>query len=161
MALLDETDRRILQALQANARISNAELSRQVGLAASAVFERVKKLERAGVIQGYETRVNPKALGHGLLAFVAVRLRTGVNREGAGRALMRIEGVQEVHHIAGDDCMLVKVRARDTDHLGDLLEDHFHRTQGVEQTRSTIVLGTVSEHARVATEHRENGAVHV
>lgn len=151
MHRLDETDRRILALLQDNARISNAELSRQVGLAASAVFERVRKLEQRGVLQAYAARVDPKALDHGLLAFVFVRLETGVNRRTAGEELARIEGVQEVHHIAGEDCFVVKVRARDTDTLGALLEDSFHATPGVEATRTTIVLGTVAEHTRVPT----------
>ncbi|HSF41563.1 MAG TPA: Lrp/AsnC family transcriptional regulator, partial [Thermoanaerobaculia bacterium] len=71
--MIDDTDRQILTILQSNARISNAEIARQVGMAPSAILERIRRLEAKGVIQGYETRINPEALGLGLLAFVYVR----------------------------------------------------------------------------------------
>ena len=73
--MIDETDRQILNILQENARTPNAEIARQVGMAPSAVLERVRRLETKGVIEGYETRLNPEALGLGLLAFVFVRTR--------------------------------------------------------------------------------------
>ena len=71
--MIDEIDRQILTILQQNARTSNAEIARQVDMAPSAVLERIRRLEARGVIQGYEARINPEALGLGLLAFVFVR----------------------------------------------------------------------------------------
>src|SRR5262245_64381253 len=71
--MIDAIDARILTILQENARTSNAEIARQVDLAPSAVFERIRKLEERGVIEGYGARVNPKAMGLPLLAFVFVR----------------------------------------------------------------------------------------
>jgi len=71
--MIDETDRQILSILQQNARTSNAEIARQVDMAPSAVLERIRRLETRGVIQGYEARINPEALGLGVLAFVFVR----------------------------------------------------------------------------------------
>ncbi|MEP7013034.1 MAG: Lrp/AsnC family transcriptional regulator [Acidobacteriota bacterium] len=142
---LDDVDRGILRALQADARISNADIAREVGLAPSAVFERIKKLESRGVIQGYETRVDPEALDLGLLAFIFVRADERPGEARAGELLADIPGVLEVHHIAGEDCYLVKVRAKDTRALGRLLNDGFGAMPSVTTTRTTIVLHTLSE----------------
>jgi Lrp/AsnC family leucine-responsive transcriptional regulator len=71
--MIDEIDRQILSILQQNARTSNAEIARQVEMAPSAVLERIRRLEARGVIQGYEVRINPEALGLDILAFVFVR----------------------------------------------------------------------------------------
>ena len=84
--MIDEIDRQILNILQQNARTSNAEIARQIDMAPSAVLERIRRLEAKGVIQGYEARINPEALGLGVLAFVFVR-STGLRRRGEdGRA---------------------------------------------------------------------------
>ncbi len=142
---LDDIDRAILRALQANARVPNAEIAREVGLAPSAVFERIKKMETRGVIRGYETRIDPEAVDLGLLAFIFVRVEERPGVEHAGRVLAHIPGVQEVHHIAGEDCYLVKVRAKDTRSLGRLLHEGFSSVPNVISTRTTIVLHTLYE----------------
>ncbi len=142
---LDELDRAILRALQANARVPNAEIAREVGLAPSAVFERIKKMESRGVIRGYETRLDPEAIDLGLLAFIFVRVEERPGEARAGEVLAHIPGVQEVHHIAGEDCYLVKVRAKDTRALGRLLNEGFSAVPSVTSTRTTIVLHTLFE----------------
>lgn len=142
---LDDVDRGILRALQANARVSNAEIAREVGLAPSAVFERIKKMETRGVIRGYETRVDPEAIDLGLLAFIFVRVEERPGVAHAGEVLAHIPGVQEVHHIAGEDCYLVKVRAKDTRSLGRLLNEGFSAVPNVTSTRTTVVLHTLFE----------------
>src|SRR5579864_6832906 len=118
---MDSTDRKILNILQSDARTPNAELARQVGMAPSAVLERVRKLEERGVIKGYEARLDPKALEMGLLAFVLVRTDERVGHMQSEAALLEIPEVQEVHHVAGEDCYLLKVRAANTDALSALL----------------------------------------
>jgi Lrp/AsnC family leucine-responsive transcriptional regulator len=140
--MIDEIDRQILNILQTNARTSNAEISRQVGMAPSAILERIRKLEKRGVILGYETRLNPKALDLGLTAFTFIQTAETVGATDAGELLARLPEVQEVHHIAGQDCYLVKVRARDTGALGVLLKK-FGSIKAVRDTRTTIVLTTV------------------
>ena len=146
---LDPIDLQILDQLQANARETQADIARAVGLAPSAVLERVRKLESRGVIRGYGAHVNPKSLGLGLLAFVAVRSdELGVDQNIA-RTLADCAEVLEVHHVAGDDCYLIKVRARDAEHLGQLLRTRFGRIAGVRSTRTTIVLETVKETCRL------------
>jgi Lrp/AsnC family leucine-responsive transcriptional regulator len=145
--MIDETDRQILNILQQNARTSNAEIARQVEMAPSAVLERIRRLESRGVIQGYEARIDPEALGLGLLAFVFVRTTDFVGEERAAEALADIPEVLEVHDIAGEDCFLLKVRARDAKTLGRLLRERISSAGSVQSTRTTIVLETIRESA--------------
>jgi Lrp/AsnC family leucine-responsive transcriptional regulator len=147
--MIDETDRQILSILQQNARTSNAEIARQVDMAPSAVLERIRRLESRGVIQGYEARINPEALGLGLLAFVFVRTTDFHGEERAAEVLADIPEVLEVHDIAGEDCFLLKVRARDAKTLGRLLRERINGADSVHSTRTTIVLETIRESARL------------
>ena len=146
---LDPIDLQILDQLQANAREAQVDIARAVGLAPSAVLERIRKLEARGVVKGYGAQVNPKALGLGLLAFVAVRSDEVTSDQGIAKALAECAEVLEVHHVAGDDCYLIKVRARDAEHLGQLLRTRFGGIPGVRSTRTTIVLETVKETSRL------------
>lgn len=143
--MIDPTDLQILKLLQENARLSNAEIARRIGMAPSGTFERLRRLEERGVIQGYAPRLDAKAVGLGLLAFVFVRAEELPGQTVTGDALARIPQVLEVHHIAGEDCYLVKARVADTDALGRLLRDRFGAIPSVRSTRTTIVLDTVKE----------------
>lgn len=149
MAQLDAVDFRILGMLQDNARETQADIARAVGLAPSAVLERIRKLEARGVIRGYVAELQPRALGAGMLAFVAVRTEDSGSEQQIANALAAHPEVLEVHHVAGDDCYLIKVRARDAEHLGQLLRTRFAVIPGVRSTRTTIVLETVKETARL------------
>jgi len=143
--MIDQTSLVILETLQSDARISNAEIGRRVGLAPSAVFERIKKLEERGAVRGYNANIAPAAVDLGLLAFVLVRAE---ERGGAPRteaALVAIPEVQEVHHVAGEDCFMLKVRARDTSALNDLLANQIGALESVRSTKTTIVLRTAKE----------------
>jgi Lrp/AsnC family leucine-responsive transcriptional regulator len=143
--MIDDIDRKILTIIQENARTPNAEIARQVGMAPSAILERMRKLEERGLIQGYVARLNPKALGFGLLAFVFVRTDDRVSQVCTAEKLAEIPEVQEVYHIAGEDCYLLKVRAADTEALGRLLRERFGDFQSVVSTRTTIVLETIKD----------------
>ena len=134
---INETDLRILALLQDNARISNVDIARQVGLAPSATLERLRKLESRGLILGYTARLAPRPLGYGLLAFVFVRSDERVGDGTTGAQLAAIPEVQEVHHVAGEDCYLVKVRAADPEDLGRLLRESFGSVSTVRSTRTT------------------------
>jgi Lrp/AsnC family leucine-responsive transcriptional regulator len=146
--MIDEIDRQILNILQQNARTSNAEIARQVDMAPSAVLERIRKLETRGVIRGYEARIDPEALGLNLLAFVFVRA-DDIGSAGTGEALAQIPEVQEVHHIAGEDCYLAKVRVRDAKTLARLLRERFAGSGTARSTRTTVVLETLRESAQL------------
>ncbi|MFO7262037.1 MAG: Lrp/AsnC family transcriptional regulator [bacterium] len=162
---MDNTDRQILAILQQNARTPNAEIARRVGMAPSAVFERIRKLEERGVIARYQAVVNPRALGLPLVAFVFVRTAEPPGACDAAVRLAAIPGVQEVHHIAGEDCYLVKVRAADPEALGRILREEFGAIGTIRSTRTTIVLETIKETAELplqpaAAEEVESEAVH-
>ncbi|MDT8420309.1 MAG: Lrp/AsnC family transcriptional regulator [Desulfuromonadales bacterium] len=146
---IDEIDYKILEILQEKARIPNAEVARQVGMAPSAVLERIRKLESQGIIQGYEVRLNPEHFGQGLTAFVVVKAaRAGNGR--LGGELARLTGVQEVHQVAGDDGYLVKLRVADTAELGRILRDEIAAVEGVRDTHTSVVLKTVKETRKIS-----------
>ncbi len=150
---LDETDRQILALLQENARTSNAEIARQVGMAPSAVLERIRKLEDRGVIEGYTTRLSARTLGLGLTAFLFVRAEERIGAPETGELLAALPEVQEVHHVAGEDCYLVKEKVADTEALGRLLREAVGAMPTVRSTRTTIVLGTVKERTELPIGH--------
>ena len=155
--MIDDIDGKILDILQENARTSNAEIARQVGMAPSAVLERIRKLEERGVIEGYHARVNPGALGLHLTAYVFVRADERVGAPNSAHALASIPEVLEVHHVAGEDCFLAKVRVTGTKELGRLLQERLGAIDTIRSTRSTIVLDTVKESCVLARPHREDG----
>lgn len=142
--MIDKIDTTILSLLQDNGRITNAEIARQVNMAPSAVLERMRKLERKGIIKGFEAVLNPKDVGYTLTAFTFVRADEGVGSTDIGRGLSRVPGVLEVHYTAGQDSYLVKVRAKDTEHLQGILQQ-FGAIPGVRDTRTTVVLTTLKE----------------
>jgi Lrp/AsnC family leucine-responsive transcriptional regulator len=143
--MIDDVDRTILAALQQNARTSNAEMARTIGMAPSAIFQRVRKLEETGLIQGYTTRLNAKALGFGLVAFIMVQTRENVDSIDTAAILADFPEVLEVHRVVGEDCFIVKVRVRDTDHLAELLEHRIQPVRSIASTRTTIVVKTVKD----------------
>jgi Lrp/AsnC family transcriptional regulator, leucine-responsive regulatory protein len=143
--MIDDIDRRILQLLHEDARIANAAIARDVGLAPSAVFQRIRKLENEGVIRGYHACLDPDALDQGLLAFVSVQTGEGARAAETSEMLAAIPEVVEVHRVVGDDCFLLKVRVRDTTALGALLDEHIQRLPPVASTRTTIVLSTAKD----------------
>ena len=147
--MIDCIDLKILDALQQDARIANVELARLVKMAPSAVLERVRKLEERGLIQGYEARLNAKALGLGLAAFVFVRTDERAGSDATSKALAAIPEIQEIHDVAGEDCFLVKVRALDTEALGRVLRDRIGAIPTIRSTRTTIVLQTLKETATI------------
>lgn len=147
---LDAVDKKILVILQRNARMPNTEIARRIGMVPSGVFERLRRLEESGVIRGYETRIDPAAVDLGLVAFVFVKADPRAGSVRTASRLATIPEVQEVHHVAGEDCYLLKVRTADTESLGELLRDRIGRIKSVRSTRTTIVLGTTKETGSLA-----------
>ena len=148
--IIDEIDGSILDILQYNARTTQSELAKAVGLAPSAVLERLRKLEAKGIIRDYVALIDPHVVGRGMLAFVAVRTSEHGPDMPSAIELSRIPEVLEVHHVAGDDCYLLKVRTRDAEHLGQILRQQIAAAPSVMSTRTTIVLETVKDDPRVA-----------
>lgn len=140
--MIDDTDRDILNIIQEDARISNAEIARQIGFAPSAILERIKKLEERGVIRGYSADIDPTEIGFGLTAFVFVKTSFCGS---IGNVLAEIPEVLEVHDIAGEDCYLLKVRAENTKKLGEFFREKLKPLPEIISTRTTIVLQTIKE----------------
>jgi Lrp/AsnC family leucine-responsive transcriptional regulator len=115
----DATDRRILQALQAQGRASFTELARAVSMSASAVTERVRRLEEAGIIKSYTAVVDHERLGLPILAFVRLRYPNG-NYKPFHDLVESTPEILEAHHVTGDDCFVIKVVARSMSHLEQL-----------------------------------------
>jgi Lrp/AsnC family leucine-responsive transcriptional regulator len=153
--MIDKIDAKLLDIIQRDAYISNAALAARVGLTKTAVFERIRKMEAAGIIQARETRLNPKRVGLGQVAFLYVRAdeRPGTTKTGA--LLAKIPQVLEVHHIAGEDCYLIKVRVRDTEALSKLLRDKIGSIKSVRSTRTTIVFDTLKESSHLLVHSEE------
>lgn len=142
---LDATDMKILRLLQANGRISNAEIARRVDMAPSAIYERIRKLEERGVIQRYTAVLRPQALGYGLVAFVRIQAAEGATPHDFVEPLLEIPEVQEMHRVVGEDCFFLKVRVQDTDALATLLDQKVTVLPAVASTRTTIALSTAKE----------------
>jgi DNA-binding Lrp family transcriptional regulator len=139
----DEPDLVLLRLLRRNARATIAELAVELGLAPSSVHERIRRLERRGVIRRWTVEIDPAAVGIPVTAFV------GVEADVAGAdlavALDRLEGIDECHSVAGGLSLLLKVRAADTEGLLRLVED-VRRLPGVRRIETSVVLRTQFEH---------------
>ena len=150
MTELDPISRRILQVLVDDGRASYQAIADEVGLSRPAVMERVKRLEEGGYILGYSARVNRARVGFPITAFVAVRY-PGNEVDGAATAVQSLErnpSVLECHHVAGEDCYILKVAAPSLEALERILRSL--RDPGLSaSTRTTIVLSSVFEKASV------------
>jgi Lrp/AsnC family leucine-responsive transcriptional regulator len=140
---LDATDRALLVELQGDARLSLAELGRRVGLSPPAVGERVRRLTDEGVIRGFRTDVDPRALGYALSAIVRVRPAPRQLQKVAELARATPE-VVECHRITGEDCFFLKAHVRDVEHLEEVIDRfafHGQTTTSVMQTSPVPVRG--------------------
>jgi len=142
---LDETDRLILSMLQEDARVSNADIARRAGMVPSGILARLQRLRKNKVIVSYETRLDSRAIGLGLTAFVFVRAKEVSGRPDTAKRLGGIPEVQEVHNITGEDCYLLKIRVRNTQELGRILRDDVGTIPSVISTKTTVVLDTFKE----------------
>jgi Lrp/AsnC family transcriptional regulator, leucine-responsive regulatory protein len=147
--MIDEIDFKILKILQEKARIPNVEVARQIGMAPSAVLERIRKLENNGFIDGYEVRLNPDRFGRSLVAFIQVHVVPHTPNESFGHRVAQLTEVQEVHYIAGEDAYMLKVRVAGTAALGHLVRDFIGGMAGVTGTRTRIVMETLKETNRI------------
>jgi Lrp/AsnC family leucine-responsive transcriptional regulator len=144
---LDRTDLRILEALQADGRVTNADLADKVNLSASACLRRVQRLEHDGVITGYAAKVDPRTVGLGLQAFVRVQLEQH-DAASIARFVRRVEEAREVvacHALTGDMDYLLHVVVEDLDHFSRFLLDRLLNESGVADVNSSFVLRTVKQ----------------
>lgn len=147
MPELDRLDRKILDALQRHGRITMTELGEQIGLSTSPCAERVRRLERQGVITGYHARVNPQAIGKTLLVFVEITLtaKSGEVFEAVRREMLGLPDVMECHLVSGSFDYLVKARLHAMSDYRDLLGSILKKIPVPAQSHSYVVMEEVKE----------------
>lgn len=142
---LDKTDFKVLACLSSQGRMTWSELAAQLGISPPAAADRVRKLEEAGVIEGYTALLNSASLGYDLTAFIAVSLERPGQRAVFLEHIASLTVVQECHHMTGEDDYLLKVRCRNTRDLEHLISEVIKEIPGVVKTRTSIVLSTLKE----------------
>jgi Lrp/AsnC family leucine-responsive transcriptional regulator len=118
-------------------------------MAPSAVLERIKKLEAQGVIEGYEVRLNPNMFKGSMIAFIQIKLAFPDQLIKTGEMLSKIEQIQEVHFLAGEDCLMVKLRISDNAELEHILRTQIANINIVKETKTFIALSTFKESAKI------------
>ena len=150
---LDKTDRKILDILQENGRTSNAELARRINMSPPPTLERVKKLERNGIIQNYVALTDPSKLGLNCFTYVEVTLvRHG--REGVERfmeAIIALDEVMECHHITGGADFLLKVASRDIPDYEHFVLHKLTALPEVQHLKTMVVLSTLKHETKMPT----------
>ncbi|HEX6870374.1 MAG TPA: Lrp/AsnC family transcriptional regulator [Micromonosporaceae bacterium] len=138
---MDATDRRIVELLSANGRLSYAELARQIGLSGPAVHERVGKLEAAGVIRAYRAQVDPEAVGLGVTAFIGIVQAADSEIDDIVASMSQFPEIESCYFLAGAESFLVRVRVPTIAELERLIV-RLNRIPGIASTRTTIALST-------------------
>ena len=144
---MDQFDRKILQALQRNARASLQEIGAQVGLSHSPCWARIKKMEEAGVIEGYTVRLNAAALNLGETVLVQVTLDSHSDNtlEKFGETLAKIPEVIEAYLVSGDYDYLLRIAVNGTKDYERLLRDKLYKIKGIRHSKSSFVLRTMKK----------------
>jgi Lrp/AsnC family transcriptional regulator, leucine-responsive regulatory protein len=144
---LDKTDRKILEILQKSAKITNAQLSKEIGLSPAPTLERVKKLEMMGVITSYHAKLNTEKIGLGVSTFVLVTLR-GHNRENIEQFMQEIDKIEEViecHHITGAGDFILRIISKDIRSYQKLMLEKVSDIKVVDNMQSMVVLSTFKD----------------
>jgi Lrp/AsnC family transcriptional regulator for asnA, asnC and gidA len=137
---IDGIDKKILRALMSNARTPVLEIARQVGISGAAIHQRLRKLEKSGLISGSKFIINPKVLGYTTMAFVGIFLDKAMNNPDAVRQLKKIPEVLECHYTTGNWSILVKILCKDNEHLMQVLNKDIQTISGVSRTETFISL---------------------
>lgn len=147
MQPLDRIDRKILDLLQRDGRMSITDLAQQVGLSATPCADRVRRMERAEIITGYHARISPQAVGRNLLVFLEIKLSAKSDEvfEKIKNELQRIPDVMECHLVSGDFDYLIKARIPDMHDYRTLLGDILQRLPASAQSRSYVVMEEIKE----------------
>lgn len=144
---LDEIDRKILDILQSNAKITNAQLSKDIGLSPAPTLERVKKLENSGIIKSYHAKLDTERIGLGVHTFVQVTLK-GHNKKNIDQFLGEINQIPEViecHHITGSGDFILKVISKDITSYQRLMLEKVSEIDVVDGLQSMVILSTFKD----------------
>jgi Lrp/AsnC family transcriptional regulator for asnA, asnC and gidA len=137
---IDGIDKKILRALMNDARTPVLEIARQVGISGAAIHQRLRKLEKSGLISGSKFIINPKVLGYTTMAFVGIFLDKAMSNPDAVRQLKKIPEVLECHYTTGNWSILVKILCKDNEHLMEVLNKDIQTISGVSRTETFISL---------------------
>jgi len=140
---LDEVDKKILRALQKDARASFKTVGKEVGVSEATVFVRVRKLQEKGVLQGFKAVVDPKSVGKKLTAIMLIRAQPR-SLVGMLDALKKLDDIYEIYDVTGQYYSILKIRTDSTEQLGKII-DEIGMIEGVAGTETVIVLRTVKE----------------
>jgi Lrp/AsnC family transcriptional regulator, regulator for asnA, asnC and gidA len=143
LAELDDTNKKILRALQKDARASFKQIANDIGVSEATVFVRVRKLQEKGVLQGFRALVDPKSVGKNLTAITLIRAQPR-SLVGILDALKKFEDISEIYDVTGQYYSIVKIRTDTTQHLSKII-DEIGMIDGVAGTETVIVLRTVKE----------------
>ena len=144
---LDSTDRKILEILQSNAKITNAQLSKDIGLSPAPTLERVKKLETSGIIKSYHAKLDTSKIGLGVSTFVLVSLK-GHNKKNIDIFLSQINSIPEViecHHTSGSGDFILKVISSDIAAYQKLMLEKVSEIEVVDSLQSMVILSTFKD----------------
>lgn len=148
---LDQIDRKILEILQKNAKITNAQLSKEIGLSPAPTLERVKKLEQSGIIESYHAKLDPTKIGLGVSTFVHVTLK-GHNKENINiflNAIQDIDEIVECHHITGSGDFVLRIIAKDIASYQNLMLEKVSEIPVVDNLQSMVILSTFKDNKRL------------
>ncbi|MDR6564728.1 MULTISPECIES: Lrp/AsnC family transcriptional regulator [Arcicella] len=144
---LDQIDHKVLEILQQNAKITNAQLSKEIGLSPAPTLERVKKLETAGIIESYHAQLNREKVGLGVTTFVTVTL-IGHKKQVTESFVSQINSIPEViecHHVTGSGDFLLKIIAKDIASYQKLMLEKINEIEEVAGTQTMVILSTFKE----------------
>ena len=147
MKVLDEVDVRLLHLLQADGRITNADLAKTVGLSPPSVLQRVRALEKSGLIRGYVTILDAERLGFRITAYAAISLSLHQDMaiERFRRAISEVPEVLECYHVSGDYDFLCKIQVKDMRAYEALIREKLSRIRGIRQINSSFVFGVTKQ----------------
>ncbi len=138
--IIDGIDKQILHDLMEDARTPILEIARNVGISGAAIHQRLRKLEKSGLISGSKFIVNPKILGYTTMAFVGIYLDKAMNNPDAVKQLKKIPEVLECHYTTGNWSILIKILCKDNEHLMHVLNKEIQTIEGVSRTETFISL---------------------
>jgi Lrp/AsnC family leucine-responsive transcriptional regulator len=139
---MDEIDKKIVEIIQVEGQMSYAKLGEEVGLSVSAINERLKKLQNKKIIRGWGARINAKAVGLEVLAFIFVQHDRPVHEVNFRNEMLKIDEVEECHHVTGDWSYLMKIRVKSISDLEGVLNYKIRATKGIVRTQTVVALSS-------------------
>lgn len=137
---IDGIDKKILRFLMEDARTPVLEIARKIGISGAAIHQRLRKLEKSGLLAGSQFRINPKVLGYTTMAYIGIFLDKAMSNPAAVKELQKIPEILECHYTTGNWSILIKVLCKDNEHLMQLLNKKIQQIEGVSRTETFISL---------------------